>query len=118
MPDWILYVLLGIITGFASGCFGIGGGAIMVPILILFFKVPYHTAIGTSLALIIPISLAGGFKNFQIGKIDWNIFYAAAIAGIVGALVGVSLIQKVPAEYARKGFAVFLLFTAYRLWVK
>ena len=118
MPTWILYVLLGLFTGFASGCFGIGGGAIMVPILILFFKVPYHVAIGTSLALIIPIAITGGLKNFQLGKVDWNIFYAAAISGIIGALLGVSLIQKVPAEYARKGFAIFLVFAAYRLWVK
>lgn len=115
---WIAYAVLGLVAGFASGCFGIGGGAIMVPALILFFKVPYHTAIGTSLALILPIAIAGSTKNFQLGKIDWNIFYAAAIAGIIGTLAGVSLIQKIPPEYARKGFALFLIFAAVRLWMK
>ena len=70
------YILLGAAAGFASGCFGIGGGAVIVPILVLFFKVDYHVAVGTSLALILPISLAGSATNFSLGKINWQIFGA------------------------------------------
>ncbi len=110
------FVMLGLVAGFAGGCFGVGGGAIMVPVMILYFHVPYHVAVATSLALIIPISLAGSAANWRFGTIDWKIFAACAVAGMVGAAVGAHLIQRVPVEMARKGFAIFLLYSAWRLW--
>jgi uncharacterized membrane protein YfcA len=116
--DQVGYIALGLVAGLASGCFGIGGGAIIVPVLTLWFKVPYHVAIGTSLALILPIALAGSATNFKLGTINWKIFVACAIAGIVGAVAGSLLIQKVPALYAKRAFAVFLVYSAWRLWVK
>lgn len=112
------YILLGLVAGFASGCFGIGGGIVLVPVLMLAFKVDYHVAVGTSLALIIPISLAGSATNFSLGKINWNIFWACAIAGAIGAVLGSLFIQKIPPLYAKRAFAVFLLYAAARLWVK
>lgn len=116
--DWIGYAALGLVAGIASGCFGIGGGALIVPALTLWFKVPYTVAIGTSLALIIPISLAGAFTHQKFGNLDWRIFTACAIAGVIGAVGGSLLIQKVPELYARRGFAIFLLYAAWRLWFK
>ncbi len=112
------YALLGLVAGIASGSFGIGGGALIVPALTLWFKVPYTVAVGTSLALIIPISLAGAATHNSFGKLDWRIFTACAIAGIIGAVGGSLLIQKIPELYARRAFAVFLLYAAWRLWFK
>ncbi len=116
MPDYLSYATLGLIAGFASGCFGVGGGAVIVPVLILVFRVPYHVAVGTSLALIIPISLAGSGANLFGGKVDWKIFWACCVSGILGALAGYAVIQKIPAEFAKKAFAVFLVYSAWRLW--
>ena len=59
----LLYALIGLLAGLASGCFGIGGGALVVPALTLLCGVPYHVAVGTSLALIIPITFAGSPGN-------------------------------------------------------
>ena len=112
------YILLGLVAGFASGCFGVGGGIVMVPVMVLLFKLDYHVAVGTSLALIIPISLAGSATNFTLGKINWNAFWAVAIAGAIGAVVGALLIQKIPALYAKRAFAVFLVYASYRLWMR
>lgn len=112
------YLALGLIAGIASGCFGIGGGAIIVPALSIWFGVPYEVAVGTSLALIIPISLAGGVAHAKLGGIDWKIFAFCAVAGVIGAIIGSLLVQKIPALYARRGFAVFLLYTAWKLWSK
>ncbi len=111
-------IILGLVAGLASGCFGIGGGAIIVPALTLWFGVPYHVAVGTSLALIIPISLAGSATHYKLGSIDWKIFLACAIAGVIGAIVGSLLVQKIPESYARKAFALFLVYSAWRLWMK
>lgn len=112
------YIVLGLVAGIASGCFGIGGGAIIVPALSVWFGVPYQVAVGTSLALIIPISLAGSISHYNLGGVNWKIFVICGLAGMVGAVIGSLLIQKVPDAYARKGFALFLLYTAWKLWMK
>lgn len=112
------YIALGLVAGVASGCFGIGGGAIIVPALSLWFGVPYHVAVGTSLALIIPISLAGSVTHYKLDTIDWKVFAACAIAGMIGAVVGSLLVQKIPAVYARKAFSLFLVYSAWKLWMK
>jgi uncharacterized membrane protein YfcA len=112
------FVLLGLVAGFASGCFGIGGGILIVPVLVLLFKIDYHVAVGTSLALIIPISLAGSATNLSLGKINWQVFWACALAGAVGAVIGSLFIQKIPALYAKRTFALFLVYAAARLWAK
>ena len=112
------YSLLGLGAGLLSGCFGIGGGVFMVPILIIFFAVPYHMSVGTSLALILPISIAGIITNWKMGNINWSIFTACAITGVIGVVIGSVFIQHVPAIYAKRAFAVFLLYSAWRLWTK
>lgn len=117
-PDMLGYIALGLVAGTASGFFGIGGGAIIVPALSIWFKVPYHVAVGTSLALIIPISLAGSTAHFRLGQVDARIFAACAVAGIIGAILGAMLLQRVPAVVAKRIFAVVLVFLAYRLWMK
>ena len=114
----VLYALIGLAAGLASGCFGIGGGALVVPALTLLCGVPYHVAVGTSLALIIPITFAGTLTSWKLNTVDWRIAGACAITGIIGAIAGAFLIQKVPEIYARRAFAVFLLYAAWRLWTK
>ena len=116
--EWIGYIALGLVAGIAAGCFGIGGGALIVPALALWFRVPYTVAVGTSLALIIPISLAGAAAHHKLGNVDWRVFTACAIAGVFGAVAGSLLIERVPELYARRGFALFLLYAAWQLWFK
>ena len=113
-----LYALIGLLAGLASGCFGIGGGALIVPALTLLCGVPYHVAVGTSLALIIPITFAGTLTSWKLNTVDWRIAGACAVTGIIGAIAGAFLIQKIPEIYARRAFAVFLLYAAWRLWTK
>lgn len=116
--NWLGYAIIGLAAGVAGGAFGVGGGVLIVPALILWFKVPYPVAVGTSLALIIPISLAGAAAHGRFGNLDWRIFTIASIAGMLGAIAGAVLVQKVPELYARRAFAVFLVYAAWRLWVR
>jgi uncharacterized membrane protein len=101
------YIILGLVAGIASGAFGVGGGAIIVPALSVWFGVPYPVAVGTSLALIIPISLSGSITHYSLGGINWKIFMFCGVAGVIGAVLGSLLIQKVPDAYARKAFALY-----------
>ncbi|NBQ65192.1 MAG: sulfite exporter TauE/SafE family protein [Verrucomicrobia bacterium] len=114
----LLYAAIGLLAGITAGCFGIGGGTIIVPALILLCGVPYHVAVGTSLALIIPISLAGAATSWRLNTVDWRITAACAVTGMAGAVLGSLWIQKIPEVVARRGFAVFLLYAAWRLWMK
>ena len=114
----LLFAAIGLLAGFSSGCFGIGGGTVIVPALILLCGVPFHVAVGTSLALIIPISLAGTATSWKLSTVDWRIVTACAITGMVGAILGSLFIQKIPELFARRAFAVFLLYAAWRLWTK
>jgi len=113
-----LYALIGLLSGLASGCFGIGGGALIVPALTLLCGVPYHVAVGTSLALIIPISLAGSLTSWKLHAVDWRIAAACALTGMLGAVLGSIGVQKIPELYARRAFSVLLLYSAWRLWTK
>ena len=101
------YVRLGLLAGFASGCCRIAGGIIMAPVMVLLCKFDYPVAVGSSLALIIPISLAGSATNFSLGKFNWPLVGACALAGAVGAVPGSLFIDKIPAVYAKRAFAVF-----------
>ena len=114
----LLYAGIGLLAGLTAGWFGIGGGTIVVPALILLCGVPYHVAVGTSLALIIPISLAGTATSWKLNTVDWKIAAGCAFTGMVGAVLGSFLIQKVPEMAARRAFALFLLYAAWRLWTK
>jgi uncharacterized membrane protein YfcA len=113
-----LYALIGLAAGLASGCFGIGGGAIIVPALTLLCGIPYHIAVGTSLALIIPISLAGSLTSWKLQTVDWRIVAACALTGMLGGVLGSLWIQKIPELYARRAFSLFLLYAAWKLWTK
>lgn len=110
------YLLIGFSAGILGGAFGIGGGAFMVPALIIFMQVNTHIAIGTSLAAIIAISMAGTWRHFTLGNIDAKIALLMSLSGFVGSILGASLIEKIPAMYARRALAFFLVYSAIRLW--
>jgi uncharacterized membrane protein YfcA len=60
MPAWLLFIIIGLLGGVASGLFGVGGGIVIVPALIYWAGFTQHMATGTSLAVLLPpIGLAG-----------------------------------------------------------
>lgn len=113
----IWYIVIGLVAGILGGAFGIGGGAFIVPVLIIFMHVNTHIAIGTSLAVIIFISIAGSMRHLSLGNLDIKNAILMSIGGIVGAIIGASLVEKLPAIYAKRALAVFLLYSAIRLWM-
>jgi len=110
------YFLLGAIAGFLGGAFGVGGGIIMVPALLILFKQPIHTAIGTSLMLIIPISIAGALRHYMQHNVETNIVLMAGLGGIIGAVLGATVIMNIPAIYVKRALAIILIYSAIRLW--
>ena len=111
---WI--ILLGFFAGFLGGALGVGGGIIIVPALVLLLKQPYQTAVGTSLMVIIPIAIAGAWRHYSLGNTNVQLAAAMAIGGVIGAVGGATIVQYVPALWAKRVFALFLIYVAVRLW--
>lgn len=119
---WLNLVLVGALAGVASGLFGIGGGLIIVPSLILLLKLPEHTAVATSLAaMLLPVGGLAVYNYYQAGKItSVHILYGLAVAAglFVGALFGSKIALGLSQQVLRRSFAVFLVLVAARLWLK
>ena len=110
----LVLVALGLLAGFAGGMLGIGGGAIMVPVLVfLGFKV--HVAIGTSLAVIVPLALAGALAHYGMVNVDVKAACIMASGAVVGAVVGAKVAKMLPSVMLEKVFAVALLVLA--IWM-
>jgi uncharacterized membrane protein YfcA len=110
MPTWAL-VLLSLLIGSLTGLFGIGGGFLAIPILVLFFHTPQNKAAGTSL-LIIALNCLTAFitKSSLWSEIDWHYPVIMAVAAVVIARFTSHLAPKAPTIHLKRGFA-FLLFT-------
>ena len=100
-------VALGV--GVLTGLVGIGGGFLIVPALVLLARVPMRQAIGTSL-LAIAMNSASGFAGY-LGTvdIDWAFLAGFTTATVAGAIVGATLVSRVPQAALKRGFAVFLI---------
>ncbi|HEU5260308.1 MAG TPA: sulfite exporter TauE/SafE family protein [Gemmatimonadales bacterium] len=118
--NWVLVSVIGLTAGVVSGLFGVGGAVVIVPGLVLLLGLPQHTANGTSLAaLVVPAGiLIGALEYYKRGQV--NVPYAAVIAVglLLGALVGAKLAGMVDELALRRGFAVFLMVVALRLFVR
>jgi len=117
MVHFIL-LAIGLTAGVLSGMFGIGGGLIIVPALLLILKMEQFQALGTSLAALIPpVGLLGAAEYYRNGHI--NMKYAALIAlGLfVGAYFGARITLGMSPELVRKLYAVFLLVVAARILI-
>jgi uncharacterized membrane protein YfcA len=107
-----LLVALGLVSGVLAGLFGVGGGVMVVPILIVFLGFPSFLAKGTSLVMLIPASIIGTSVNLRNGMVDLK---AALAIGVVAAAVsyaGVAVARVVPEWVSNGLFAVLILFTA------
>lgn len=105
----------GVAAGFFSGLFGVGGGVLIVPGLMLFLNQHRKLAHGTSLAAIVPIAIAGAATYALDGAIDVAAAVILAVGGMVGAWLGVYLLEKLPVDAVRYGFGVVLLVSAVRM---
>jgi uncharacterized membrane protein YfcA len=106
----IYLILLSLIIGSLTGLFGVGGGFVAIPVLVLFFHTPQNKAAGTSL-LIISLNCATAFlakfENWQ--EIDWHYPLIISIVSIAIAQISSKLAPKAPTIHLKRGFA-YLLF--------
>ncbi len=112
-----LSTFIGLFAGLSAGLFGLGGGLVIVPSLVLLFswqgmddKVLMIMAVATSLAAIVPTSLSSINAHYRLGSIDWKIVFRLLPGIIVGAIVGTFIADKLNGTLLRWFFIVYLFY--------
>lgn len=112
------YVTLGLVTGIASGLFGIGGGIITVPLLVSLFAFGDLVAKGTSLLVSIPTGVVGTVSNRSTGLVDVRAGLVVGAAAAAASVPSVLLALAIPPALSGILFAMLLLAVAAQLTVK
>lgn len=107
-------VLIGLVTGLLSGGFGVGGGIILVPLLVA-VGMDRHRAHATSLASIFPIALAGAITFGMSGQIDIGLGVTVGIGGVLGSMVGASLMNRMSTRSLSIFFGLVILVAGIRM---
>jgi len=117
---WILFILAGIAAGIVSSMFGVGGGVLMVPILVLGFSFGQKSAQGMSLCIMLPMALVGAIRYKLNPDIPINLPVCGLIAlgGIAGAMIGSHLVFDIPEIILKRVFAVFIIITGIYMIIK
>jgi hypothetical protein len=109
----VLLAGLGLLCGFLSGLFGVGGGFVIVPALVLFSGMPMHRAIGTSLLVIVLVSLAGVGSHYLAGHTFlWLVIGWFLLGGLAGMVLGSQVGKRMSATRLQKVFAVGIMAVA------
>ena len=112
---YLLAAIIGLVGGVASGLFGVGGGIVMVPAMMYFLGLPIKTAVGTSLVVIIPTTLVGSIKHFQMGNVQLATVFSLAPTAILGGFLGAWLTSQLSDLSLKRMFGGFLVAVGIRL---
>lgn len=117
-PRFILVCVgIGLLGGFLSGLFGVGGGTLIVPLLVLLLLFDQRRAAGTSLAAIVPIALVGVVSYALHDSVAWIPAGILAAGSVIGAQVGTWLLARLSQQVLRWSFVCFLAIVIAMLFV-
>ncbi|MFM2486682.1 sulfite exporter TauE/SafE family protein [Celerinatantimonas yamalensis] len=113
---------LGAFAGVLSGLFGLGGGVLIVPALVMVFhwahfssQLAIHMAMGTSLATIIVTATNSTYEHQKRGGIDWSIVRQMSVGIVFGALLGSIGAHFIDGELLEELFAIYLVLIALKM---
>lgn len=114
-----IFLAIGLLAGVLSGLFGIGGGILIIPALILIANFPTKLALGTSLgAMLLPVGLLGAYAYYQQGHVNIKASVLIGLGLFLGAWLGAKIAQGIPGATLQRMFAVFMVLMAIRLWIE
>jgi uncharacterized protein len=119
----LLLVATGALSGFLAGLFGIGGGAVLVPVFYECFRlagVPLEVrmplCVGTSLAVIIPTSIAAFRAQYRRGAVDMNVVKVWWLPIVIGVVIGSAIARVAPERLFKYVFVCVAFSATFRLW--
>lgn len=110
-------VAIGLVAGLLSGLFGVGGGTVIVPLLVLALRFDQRLAAGTSLAAIVPTATVGVISYAVHGSVAWIPALILAAGAVVGAQIGTWLLPRLSITLLRWAFVGFLVLVIISLFV-
>ena len=123
MDWWPAYLAIGVAVGFFAGLMGIGGGAIMVPLLVFVFGAQgfsaehlMHFSLATALATIVFTSLSSVRAHHRFGAVEWPVVRAMAPGIVAGSLCAALVAGFLPTRLLAASFAVFLLYAGTQMF--
>ncbi|MDO8106999.1 sulfite exporter TauE/SafE family protein [Isoptericola sp. b441] len=112
VPTLLLFLAIGLVMGLTAGLFGVGGGIVVVPALVVLVGVGDLLAKGTSLLVMVPTTLAGTFANVRRGMVDLRAALLVGVSATAASFAGVYIAFVIPARLSSVLFAALVLLTA------
>jgi uncharacterized membrane protein YfcA len=118
-PGWgmmkiTVLLLTGGLAGFTSGMMGVGGGAIMIPAMVLLAGFDQHVAQGTSLLVMVPTGSAGAYTHWRLGNVRTTLLWGLVPGVLVGSFLGSTVAHSLSDSALRMIFAAVLIWTGMR----
>jgi uncharacterized protein len=111
----IAAIAIGLVAGALGGLFGVGGGLIFVPTLVLLLDLGQVDAEATSLLAILPVVVAGTWRQHLYGNVRWRAAGVIGLAAVVGVELGVVIAKSLPEATLRRLFALLVILVAAQL---
>jgi uncharacterized membrane protein YfcA len=115
---FLLLAGVGVASGFLSALFGVGGGIVVVPALVLLVGFDSKAATATSLAAIGITAVAGAFSFSLFDHVHWDSAALVGLPALAGSLVGVRLQHRVSSRALTRLFALFVVGVAVLLFLE
>lgn len=116
-PSALLLGGIGLGAGLLSGLFGVGGGIVMVPAMVLLAGMTQQRASASSLAAIVPIAAVGAVIFGRADSVDLAAAAVLIVGSLVGVQVGARLMPRVGDDRLRVGFAIVMIAVALTMLV-
>jgi uncharacterized protein len=115
MEEILLAIALGFAAGVLAGLYGLGGGLLFVPALVVVFGLGQVEADATSLLAILPTVAAGAWQQHRYGHVRWRAALVIGLAGVAGVELGVLVARSISEESLQRLFALLLFVVAGQL---
>lgn len=116
-PRLLSAALVGVGAGFLSGLFGVGGGILMVPGLVLLMGLDQRLAHGVSLTAVVPIAVSSTLSYALADEVDWAVAACLALGALGGAVLGTHLLARLRHRVLGIAFTALMIATAVRMLV-
>jgi uncharacterized protein len=113
--EYVAAVLLGYAGGVVGGLLGVGGGILFVPALAIFLDEPQIRAVATSLLAIVPVALAGTWRQNRFGNVRLRDGLMIGVLSPIGVLIGVLVANAISQRALEVSFALLLIFVALQM---
>ena len=115
---YILVAVIGLVAGVATKLFGIGGGTVFVPSLVVLLGIDMVTAAATSLFVMVPIALISAITSWQAGTLHWMLALPLILGIVIGAQIGPRVGKQMSKKRLRQIFGAVLLYAAVNMIIK